>query len=723
VARLKNNRHKGDAEESAKRLRNLRALLSVNFKISGVLDLDDVLETVLEKASSLFQAERGSVMLLDDDRQNLFVKRAIGLDASTVKHTRVKLGQGISGTVARDGSPLFIKDISKDKRFAPHRTAAKYKSNSLLCVPILHKNEVLGVVNLSSRTGGKDFAEDDLEVLQAIAMQTGIAVANARAFEASQRQIFELEFINRVSTRLSKDLKLSAVCDELEKGLSELIPALKARILVVDARKKFLYPISAETGGGATPTFPLSADNFLSRSFLMERGSFFSNFTPTEKALIKKIFHRFRDGKLYIVPLVLKNASLGILVNMVPKEFLMSEGDARLLLTLAGQVATAVENARLFDQAQRQIFELEFINRVSTRLSEGLSLAHVVSELERGLADLIPNLFPKILAADKKGDMLYALSSKGDEMKGDETFSLKSENFIVNAFLNQQSSFFSHFTPTERALIQRIFPSFNGNKLFVVPLTLHGHSKGLIINKVPADFVISDHDVRLLKTLSTQIAISIENATLYEDIQSGYLDTIRALSGALEAKDAYTEGHSSRVSEYSRGIAHELGLEAELMRISEIAGLLHDIGKIGIHENILTKPGKLTDDEYAWIKNHPLYGDKIIAPIQFLRDVRDGIRYHHERFDGRGFPEGRKGEDLPLIARIISVADTFDAMTTDRPYRKALPLSDALDELRMHSGTQFDQSVVEAFTRWLVKNIDRFNPTDDDKRELLRMHA
>jgi putative nucleotidyltransferase with HDIG domain len=187
----------------------------------------------------------------------------------------------------------------------------------------------------------------------------------------------------------------------------------------------------------------------------------------------------------------------------------------------------------------------------------------------------------------------------------------------------------------------------------------------------------------------------------YIDMQDVYLSTVAALATSIDAKDPYTKGHSERVNHYSVQMARELRLPEEQVDMLRYMSLMHDIGKIGIRDNVLNKPGKLTDEEYEEIKKHPEVGYKIVSEIKFISKGADIVRHHHEHYDGRGYPQGLSGESIPLGARIVAVADAFDAMTTERPYKNAMPKEKAIEELRRCAGTQFDERVVEAFIRCL----------------------
>ena len=216
----------------------------------------------------------------------------------------------------------------------------------------------------------------------------------------------------------------------------------------------------------------------------------------------------------------------------------------------------------------------------------------------------------------------------------------------------------------------------------------------------------TEEEFEILKIFSEQASIDIENTTIYEELETYYLQTVRALSKALEAKDDYTRGHSERVTVYSLELAREAGFDNEELRVLELAGILHDIGKIGIPVNILSKPGKLSDEEYEQMKKHPAMGENIIKDIKFLDKCMPIVRNHHERLDGKGYPDGLTEAAIPSEVRILTIADAFDAMTSDRPYRKALSVSEAVRRLKKDSGTQFDATLVELFVEKVVPKLE-----------------
>jgi len=201
--------------------------------------------------------------------------------------------------------------------------------------------------------------------------------------------------------------------------------------------------------------------------------------------------------------------------------------------------------------------------------------------------------------------------------------------------------------------------------------------------------------------------INIELADTNDKLEKAYMDTIQTLRYTVEAKDTYTRGHSDRVSEYSVLIGEKLGLDSEDIRKLRIGGLFHDVGKIGVPDNVLQKNGKLTDDEYTQIKDHPTIGAHILSNAVLFQDIIPIVKHHHERYDGRGYPSQLKGEEIPYLARIAAVADSFDAMTSKRVYRDSLPIDIVIEEFEKNKGTQFDPEIDDVFLDILKNDYEK----------------
>ena len=218
--------------------------------------------------------------------------------------------------------------------------------------------------------------------------------------------------------------------------------------------------------------------------------------------------------------------------------------------------------------------------------------------------------------------------------------------------------------------------------------------------------LLIESGIKSIEQMQTIKEINEELKDKKDELEKAYLDTIGILRYTVEAKDPYTRGHSDRVSEYSVLIGKKLGLDEETLHILKIGGLFHDIGKIGIPDSILLKESKLDDEEYSQIKNHPMIGVHMLGDAAIFKDIIPIVKHHHERYDGHGYPSQLKGENIPFIARIAAIADTFDAMTSKRSYREPMPLDVVIAEIEKCTGTQFDPKIAPVFLDILKNEYD-----------------
>lgn len=237
-----------------------------------------------------------------------------------------------------------------------------------------------------------------------------------------------------------------------------------------------------------------------------------------------------------------------------------------------------------------------------------------------------------------------------------------------------------------------------GSCMMCVPLTIRSKVFGILsLTKKKNMVVFSEKDLHYILSLTRRASLNLENRILYESLYDNITDTFKALVGSIQVRDHYTELHSAHVTNFALRTAEALKCGATDIESLKIAAMLHDIGKIAIPDAILLKPAPLTAEEHEIIKNHCQIGDNILAPILLFEAERKIIRHHHERWDGKGYPDGLSGEQIPFFARLLAVADAFDAMTTDRPYRKAMTREEAVAELRKYEGRQFDPKLIQPF--------------------------
>jgi len=411
----------------------------------------------------------------------------------------------------------------------------------------------------------------------------------------------------------------------------------------------------------------------------------------------------FETREILCVPLKIGDEIFGAVeaINKKNRQLLAQE-DLENLSSLASQVAIVIQNAQLFLESHQRMEQHSELIEVSAILNSSLDPLVVRKKAMEAATRLMGAEVGSLLLLDQEKRELYfdvALGEKGDAVKQirlkiGEGFAgwvaEKGEALLIPDVSKDPRHF--------RAADQK--SAFSTRDMVCVPVKVKDKMIGVLqaINKQGGQ-TFSQEDLELFKSLANQVAIAIDNANLYSEIQRTFLETAEALAESIEKRDPYTGGHTQRVVFYSWAIAGEMGLPDEEMERLRISAVLHDIGKIGVEDRVLRKEGPLDQEELAQMRLHPEIGAHIVQHIDGLKDVVPAILHHQERFDGKGYPGGIKNGEIPIFARIIAAADTFDAMTTDRPYRKALPDQVALDELKKFAGIQFDQQVVEAFIR------------------------
>lgn len=354
---------------------------------------------------------------------------------------------------------------------------------------------------------------------------------------------------------------------------------------------------------------------------------------------------------------------------------------------------------------EKAVDRLKILYRISRCLTTVLNPDDVIKMIVEKSVQIMKAKKGSLMLMNEKKDALYIKYAIGIEEEIVKNTLVKVGESIAGWVAKEGKPLIVKNIETDERFKMISKEKYETRSLISSPVIIKGEVVGVlnVNNKIDGSEFTED-ELELLNTLAGQAAVSLENAKLYTDLQKSYFDTIRALVNAIEAKDKYTRGHSERVTCYALEIGKRLNLTPKRMEILQHAAILHDIGKIGTDLNILNKSGFLTLEEFEVIKEHPLVGSQILEPISFLENVKSIIAEHHERYDGKGYPLGKKGEEISLESRIIAICDSFDAMTSDRPYRKALSIESALEEIRRCAGTQFDPHLVEIFCSVIKEN-------------------
>jgi len=399
-------------------------------------------------------------------------------------------------------------------------------------------------------------------------------------------------------------------------------------------------------------------------------------------------------------PLKYEGKTIGTITVASTQQKNISDDDRSLIGYMANLITTAVIKSRLYGSERESRIRISALEDISEAGLTTLGMDELLNEIAgRIIKNLDIDWAGIILFENKNGQTVVEHASDGCN-------AIKGQN--LNTGCSVMRDILEEGKPRvlKKNCINQVKPHMNCDgirSMMIVPVSLRHDWACMIGVGKKKGSTFTEKEMGLIEAISYRSAIAIENTLLFTRLEDSYLQTIESLVKAIEAKDRYTCGHSECVAVLGREIATEMGVDEVTAERVYVAGLLHDIGKIGIPSHILFKPTKLSLEDYDEIKLHPTKGYQILKPIRSLGDLAEVVLQHHERYDGTGYPGGLKCEEILLEARILAVADAYQAMISDRPYRKRLPVEEAIIELEKDTGTQFDPEVIKAFFS-IIKN-------------------
>lgn len=512
-----------------------------------------------------------------------------------------------------------------------------------------------------------------------------------------------LEELYKITEKMGTSLEIEELLELIMEGSIKVSGANEGSLMLLDEETQTLRIMVAKGLSQKTKEFTIIKLGTPIAGIVAKEGKPLLLTDELKDTKFSNIHHEGRRIKSAMsLPLKIKNRTIGVLnLNITKGENLFQQEDIQPLSIFATQAAIAIENTKLYQTTMQRTEELIILNRAGKILSKTFQEEEILNTMINTIQQIIEfDVAGFLLLNNKNKNILTIISFKKQR---DEIIDV-----IKNKLLHLISELNSPNFEKEKIMIKVNIRKGEGalkegceqqelQSHLVFPLIAKEEVIGAVsVHSFKSHFFKESH-LHTLSILAPQVAIAIENARIYEEMQNLYTETIKALAAEIETRNPYTMGHSERVTEYSIMIAKALNLAPSQVELIKYAGLLHDLGKIGISDSILLKPGKLTDEEFAEVKSHPLKSESIIRLITFLKEALPVVRHHHEHYDGRGYPDGLSDEKIPIESRIIAVVDAFDAMTSDRPYRKAMSKEEAIDVLRKCSKTQFDPEIVEVF--------------------------
>jgi len=575
-------------------------------------------------------------------------------------------------------------------------------------VPLNNMGELGAVLAVSERRDGKLYTVEDIDLLESISSQVAASMEKEYFHERLQEQSKEITLLHRLTTIMTSSMNIETIFEGFAKELKKVVDFDLMGIALVDEDKLRILALSSNRGSPWKEKERMPLEGTATEWICRERK------TVYEPDLAQH--HRFWTGEDYLkhgarsivyLPLSIKDQSIGSLIIASNHPYAYSARQIRLLEQVALQIATPIENSQLYARAQQRsrVDELTgLFNRrhFEERLKEEISRhSRYGDTLSVFMIDLDNFKSYNDIYGHPSGDNLLNQVGKiirSSIRNADQAFRYGGDEFVV---ILPQTAINDAYVVAERT--REGIAEEMGKKEIAVTCSIG-------LTSYPSDGVLPGELVTAADTalyfakrtggnrvyLSSKVLSEpLDEAGIYA--RRNGLSAIYALASAVEARDTYTYGHSRKVSTYAVALAEAIGLSPEEVSRVSTAALLHDIGKIGVPDKVLNKKGKLSKEDWETIKAHPRLGANIVSNIPDLVPCLSGILYHHERWDGGGYPEGLKGEEIPTEARILSIADSFAAMTSARPYRPALCIEKVIKELQRCAGSQFDPDLVRVF--------------------------
>lgn len=690
-------------------------LLRTASRLNASLDLHNALTAICEETAKALDVPIVNIFLFDPETEMFSSAMAFGMPEEEYLNLP-RFPYSIIQPLIQNGSMMTIADSREIIKQLNITGIIPRDYRSLAIAFIQFGEQIIGVLSVASVGELREYTPDDRALLSGIADQAAMAISNARLFtqqkqaEALYRtRSEELEALFTLSTHLREAQNPEAMMSVMLKEMQRVINTDGSAILLLDNEKQIFTVKLAE--GNFLPelgkSFPSNQGG--SGQVLLTRQPFV---TPDYSSLPNKVTsftHIANSGPMMIVPLLSENEFLGVFIasrKKTPNTPPFTEGETRLLSAMAEIAGNAIRRAWLFDDVQRHLRHTQALHDIQLTVASSFDLKVTLNVfLEHTLTQLEVDAAAVFLLDPHTLTLEYAAGRGFRTLNVDRSRRRLDDSYALRAALERKTISIPDLNQDNIDLAQSpLITDENFVSFFSVPFIAKGQVKGVLEVYRRTPLYPNSEWMSFFETLAGQIAIAIDNLALFKDLHSSntqltlaYDATIHGLSRALDLRDKETEGHTQRVADMTVRLARAFGMmDNELVHVRRGA-LLHDMGKMGIPDAILLKPGPLTEEEWVIMRKHPEYAYDMFSPIEYLRPALDIPYYHHEKWDGSGYPEGLKGDEIPLAARLFAVVDVWDALTSERPYRPAWSKEKALEYIREQSGKHFDPRAVEMF--------------------------
>ena len=651
------------------------SLMNELVKEASGKTMQEVLQLVLERGKEVIRYDAGRAVLFQPD------------EAVDEPLARVRNGETVLRNAVTEEQSTF-----SGLRLETHAVTV----NEAL-TPIRGKTGVIGALCLGRR-GTSSFTQHDIGALDELGSMAGVAVENSRILQVvagqASRLDTALDALGEVSQALTTVTQGPQVLERKTLETAVRVTAAKAGLLTrstPDGRQAVIMSLGFPSDVEGTEF--QNGQGIIGAVMLSLRATAVAEIDTSSDLRSPPDLPGYGLQAAICTPMLEEGHLWGTLSVFDGKKREWTADDQRVLATLGNQGVVAVRNAELYERNERSIWELRNLQEALQAATSTLDLNQVLQQVLAGAAKASSAQIGCLALED--GDRLVLKGGFGTDHVTAEKLALDLGGDICRRVMDSSEAVMEAMendTGAESPL--------NPRAVLCVPITLRGKPLGVVFlaNYQVGHAFTPDHR-NLVTELAAQAAVAIDNARLFKDREEVILEALEALANAVDAKDPYTAGHSERVTQYSLMIARQMHYspdDQERWVRLERGGRLHDIGKIGVPDAVIQKTGKLTGVEFEKMKSHTVTGFNILSRLHMLTDELVIVRSHHERYDGKGYPDHKRGDELPMFAWIVSAADAFDAMTSDRPYRRGMPIEVAIEQVRAGAGTHFHPDVAEA---------------------------
>ncbi|MBI5652700.1 MAG: GAF domain-containing protein [Chloroflexi bacterium] len=690
--------------ELQQRADQFAALYDTARELAEQYETPVLLQTIIARVMKLTGASNSSIYLYDPARGDLEI--TLSSDPITRVGTRLKLGKGAAGHVAATRQPILIDDYATWEGRAAQ--FAGYPYAAVVQTPILFGGELVGVLSAhENQPSTRKFTPADLDILSLFAGHAASALHTAHLLEQANLRADQLTRLYDAGLTLNRVLEPREQLEFLLKTAMQALRGDYAQFFRWDAATNTLH---YEWGLGHNAeiestlrklAFPVQGPHSIAGWVIQNHIPMYLPDVSIDPRYIT-VDPEIRAGLW--VPIDHEDERRGVLAVLSKRLNAFTPQDERLLTLFANQVAVAMENARLFEETHRHLAELQTVNRISIALRAAHTLDEMLPLLVSETAAIVGGAHASIWLYDRATNELRQAAQHHFQAI---TLPLKpGEGIAGHVFVTGEPYIAREFKtdPLTDKRVRADEPAGLGG--VCVPIRTVEETIGVLFASVTSPRMITASEIHLTTTIAEIAGNAIHRMRLNEqthhllaNLTFAYDETIEGWARALDLRDKETQGHTRRVVELTLTLARALGVPENRMQFLRWGALLHDIGKVGIPDTILLKPGSLDANEWEIMRLHPAYAHRLLAPIEYLRDALDIPYCHHEKWDGTGYPRGLAGEAIPLAARIFAVVDVWDALCANRPYRAAWPRERAREHIREQAGTHFDPRVVEMFLR------------------------